>query len=105
MCIADAYAPPRLVSRIANHLGYCSLRLEHETNTVDQEFLLDAGASLELLLLEDIAQQLRLVQTGCYIEIVGAGGTVRTVECQGMTSSCLPIIDHSVWPASLSPLS
>ena len=59
MCIAGAYAPPRLVSRIANHLGYCSLRLEHETNTVDQEFLVDPGASLELLLPKDIAQQLR----------------------------------------------
>ncbi|KAK9908945.1 hypothetical protein WJX75_005039 [Coccomyxa subellipsoidea] len=77
-----AYIPPRLVSRIANHRGYCSLRLEHNTYTVDQEFLLDAGASLELLLLEDIAQQLHLVQTGCYIEIVGAGGTVRALECQ-----------------------
>lgn len=105
-CIAGAYIPPRLVSRIANHLGYCSLRLEHNTYTVDQEFLLDAGASLELLLLEDIAQQLHLVQTDCYIEIVGAGGTVRAVECQGMDiqllASCRPF---HVACISLPPLS
>lgn len=93
-CVAGADTPPRLVSRIANHLGYSTFRLEHETYRIDQELLIDTGASLELLLLESIAQQLRLVQVPDRdIEIVGVGGTVRATLCNGKTFSCLPLAD------------
>ncbi|EIE20226.1 hypothetical protein COCSUDRAFT_57946 [Coccomyxa subellipsoidea C-169] len=67
--------PPRLLSRVGDHVGFSIFTLQHGSDSIEQELLIDTRCGLELLLQQSIADQLHLVPVpGCDIRVTGVVG-------------------------------
>ncbi len=74
-----------MLSRVGDHVGFSICTLQHESDSIEQELLIDTRCGLELLLQQSIADQLHLVPVpGRDICVTGVGGTVTAVPFNGM---------------------